>query len=263
MKNLKVLMLLPIFALTACGGAKGAEVDDAKAKEVAKNISTAQKDVKTLDFSMEMTIYDAEKKSSETSTYAYKFNENGDVYVGTSGSSSEGSSSSAYYRVKNDKYEEVIYYTTTSKNTGDAQAVETTACYGKKGNEVIYTTISASIGSASVMTVETVYSATDPVSMITQASLEKEEGYDVKYYSSGDKNLTIEIKVDGSKAKSSEDEDPIKTASATYVYENGLFAKATVSTEYTSGDKMDSKYEAKYSGVKISLPDGWEEKVNK
>lgn len=257
MKFSKILMLAAVFALTACGGNKGSEVDEAKAKEVAKQISAETAAVKTLEFTMDMTTTDKDK-NTDTSKYVYKLTENGDVFASASGSSSEGSSSSEFYRVKNDEYEEVIYYHTVS-NTKDSGKDESTVCYGKKGNEITYTTISASVGSAAVMSVEIVYGAVCDPSVIIE-SAKQDASMDVKYYSSGDKNLVIEGKFSGT---NNSDEKPIKEATATYTYSNGLLAKIEATTTYEDGEKMTQKAEAKYSGVKISLPDGWKDIVNK
>lgn len=261
MKLSKILMFAALFALTACGGGKGAEVDEAKAKEVAKNISTETKAVKNLDFEMELITTDVDK-NVDKSTYSYKLSENGDLFAGATGSSKDGNANSQLYRVKNDEYEEVLYYHTFNHDAKTNKDDESTVCYGKKGNETVYTTMSASIGTAAIMSVEMVYSSVaDPSVVLAEAA--KDQSYDVKYYSSGDKNLTIELKFNGQKGSSDADEDPIKSATATYTYSNGLLAKFEASSEYDSGEKMTQKAEAKYSNVKISLPDGWKDLVNK
>ena len=265
MKLSKILMFAALFALTACGGgaAKGQEVEAKKAKEVANNIATTSKDVKTVEFSMEMTDYDAEEKKTSNSTYTYKLAENGDIYCATYGSgvNSDGkpsSSSTALHVVKNDKYDEVFCFTSKSSSSTE----DTMMVYGKKGNETIYATMTASIGAATITMTQTMYlSFTSPAELIDEAEAEKLSGYDVKYYSSGDKNLTIDIKV--SRETKVSEEDDTKTVTASYVYNNGLFSSFEMSAEYFSGDKMDQKCSAKYSGVKIpDLPDGWESKIN-
>lgn len=264
MKLSKILMFSALFALTACGGGKGAEVDQAKAKEVAKNISTETKNVKNLEFTMEMSMYDAEDKDTSISKYTYRFNDNGEIYANVYGSDSDGRSDVSFYQVKNDEYEEVIYYHTLSHTNKDNKDDESTVCYGKKGNETVYATVSASVGTSAIMSVNAVYTASnDPLVILSDAEKEADAGYVVKYYSSGDKNLTIEVKYDGSKVSSSSEEENVKSAVATYTYTNGLFSKLEYSTEYTNGNKMSAKAEAKYGSVKISLPNGWKDIVNK
>ena len=177
MKFSKFLMLLPIFALTACGaGGKGQEVEAKKAKEVASNIAATSADVKTVEFSMEMTDYDAGEKKSSTSTYRYMLAENGDIYcyTGGSGVNSEGkpsSSSTALHVVKNDKYDEVFCFVSKSSSSEDSMMV-----YGKKGNETIYATATASIGQATITMTQSMYLGfSHPADLIDEAEAEKAE----------------------------------------------------------------------------------------
>lgn len=130
MKLSKILMFAAIFTLTACGG-KGSEVDEAKAKEVAKQISTETANVKNLDFEMELTTTDVDK-NVDKSTYSYKLSENGDLFAGVTGSSKDGNGNNQLYRVKNDEYEEVIYYHTFNHDAKTNKDDESTVCYGKK-----------------------------------------------------------------------------------------------------------------------------------
>lgn len=266
MKKFKILWLLPILALAACGG-KGQEVDNAKAKDVAANIATSSKEAKMVDFTMEMTDYDADSKNNSTTTYTYKKVENGDIYCTISGSGTDAenkrtSSSAELYLVKNDKYEEVFYYHMKSTGSEENDNYENYSVYGKKGNEAMYATVVSSYGVATTTMTKGMYEGfADPSALVASSQLEEAEGYEIKYYSSGNKNLVIEVKLSRDKAIS--EDDDTKMANATYTYKDGMFEKCEIEAEYFDGSKMSQKCSAKYSGVKIpELPDGWESKMS-
>ena len=269
MKNLKFLMFLPIMALTACGGsaAKGQEVDQKKAQEVAANIAKTQKEVKSVEFSMQMSDYDAEDKVTSSGVYTYKLAENGDIYCCVSGGShgdagGDSSSSTSLYKVKNDKYEEVFFYESVTKSKDEKEATTTTYCLGKKDNETIYTTTTASMGTSTINMTKGIYDGfANPATIIAEAVIENETGYKVKFYASGNNNLTIEAKL--SRDKQASESDNLKKASAVYTYTNGYFSSFEMENEYFDGSNIHQKCEAKYNKVSISLPSGWESQINK
>ena len=252
MNKLKILCLLPVLALAACGG-KGGEVTEEKAKEIATNVSAETAKVKSLDFTCELSMYDAEKKESTKSNYEYKFNEKGELFASSSGQGSQANEKSGaeFYLVKDEEYEEVMFYHVWDKVSGESYTV-----YTKKGNEITYAAMSATLSTTAILSVSAIYEGVNnPLLIIADAK--SDDTIENKYYSSGDKNLTIEVTA---KAGASDEDGKIKSGSATYTYDNNLLSEFKSDAEYENGNKMNIKGNAKYASTyKISLPSDWKD----
>lgn len=261
--KLSLLAVLPVLMLASCG--KGAEIKDQnKIDEIKTNIANKAKDIKCYEmtFKSESTEYDDEQKKNVTTKtdMLYRTNDKGEAYMKSSGTSDGEKNESTVYLVNNEKYKQVLYTSTYDPETQKDEI----AVYGYEGNELTFSF------SALYFIIPQAYSSMfiDPTE-IDFAELDEAEqstvkyDTDVKYYSSGDENLTVEakIKAKGEIDKAAE-EYPV-SYNYTIQYDKGYFKSAKI--EGTSNKDNKSAIDIAFSvkdSVSIELPAGWEELIN-
>lgn len=259
MKKFRFLFLVPaIFAMVACNGlGKGKEIKAEKAKEIAQGMKDT-KQPEDFEIYIEMTSYDAEEKTNSKSNYTLKQNAAGEFYAAMKSETTGGDR--AYnmdveaYKVKDDKYEEVIYM----KSYDADEKKEEIDVYVKKGNETTYAYAEAQVGYEIGSLTVYLTSADELVAAIEAAEKESaaNDNIEVKYYSNGADNLTIqEI------AKETDDEKS-QFGESSITFDKGLLTETTTKFENKAGDKIDMKITCKYpKSVKIDLPSGWESHI--
>ena len=257
MKKFKLLFLVPaLFSMAACG--LGQEVNADKAKEIAKNMNAEGAD--TYEATISMTTYDAEEKETTKMNYVLKRNADGDIQASmkaeSTGGENEYKSDIEIYKVKNDQYDEVIYM----KYYDDEDKKDDINVYVKKGNELSYATIASSVNLELGSLNAYFYDADELVAAIEMAEAEakKDDNIEIKYYSTGNNNLTIK-----ETAKQSDDDDAYYGES-TITFDKGLLTNSESKMQNKAGDKIELKVSIKYpSSLKISLPNGWESYIEK
>ena len=86
---------------------------------------------------------------------------------------------------------------------------------------------------------------------------------EVNYYSTGEKNLTIEA---GRKATSQnipEDKETATEMKYTITYDNLLFKNAVITGKTNYGNKTEIKSKLDMKKLTVELPSGWEKLINK
>ena len=263
MKKLKFLFLAPaVFAMVACGGI-GKEVTVEKAKELAKGMKDVEQP-KDYEAVIEMKTYDAEDKSNTVAKYTLKKNANDEFYAAINGENTGGEGESAYnyktdvevYYVNNDTYDNVLYM----KNNDEEDKEDQITVVVKKGNEAAfaqsygYVQMEMSELSMYLTTAEYLETAIEAAEEQAKA----DENITVKYYSKGDKNLTIKETM-----KESDDEDAYY-GETSVTYDKGLLVESKTKVQSKAGDKMEMNITVKYpKSVKVELPKDWESHIEK
>lgn len=269
MKKAKFLFLVPaLFSMVACG--LGSEVDAAKAMDLANAIAKANTkfDNVSLKITSESKGTDAGKSVTE-----YKANSKGDMYLKEDASGkSDGKDvveKMEIYIVANDEYEEVAYMKSYDQDTKKDEIV----VYVKKNNplyDVVASSIKimAAIGTYMVETpnqAPAIVAAAEASKKLFDALSDEEkagQSYEVKYYSKGDLNLSVQTKA---KAKAEDENGKEITIEQESVdtFDKGLFVEEKVTSKSSNGGgKMEMKVSYP-SSLNISLPNGWKDHIEK
>lgn len=250
MKKLKLLFLVPaLFAMTACG--LGSEVTKEKAQEYAEEMKK-QDEPENVTFNLKMSGTSGKEKAKMEMEYKIKTSKDAGSYYYVSMEEDGEKSLFEVYQVPNDKYEEVTWVKYLEEGK------EQTLCYGKKDNAEysIVTRYVMNAGMAPAM-MYAMFSSPD----IAAAEYEENEDYKVQYFSNGAKNLSV--KVTFSETKASDEEEYMTSGSLTITYDNYLLKSIDESATSNIGNKVSVKGNASYDAVKLSLPSGWEDIINK
>ncbi len=251
--------------LSSCGD--GAEItDSAKLKETKDAISAKTKDIKNYEMTMKSsaTSYDdsAKKNVTTESEMLFRANANEEMYLKTVSKEGDQKEESTIYLVKDAKYKQVLYLDMYDEDTKKNEKT----VYGYEGNELTFSM------SALYLLAPTLYTSMflDPNTISAEDLLEEtaedsETEYTVesKYYSKGDGNLTLKINAKAKEGAKSEDEYAV-SETYTVVYDNYYWKSAVIEGESNKGNK--SKAEITFTvkdEVKIELPSGWEDLINK
>lgn len=261
--KLAYLLMLPALLLTACGD--GNEIkDQEKIDEIESNISNKVLDVNCFELSVKLdsSSYDkdTDKNINVKADIKYQINEAGDKYLKSTGTNDGVKSESTIYLVKNEKYKQVLYVSSYNPDTKENDVT----VYGYDGNEMTF-----GFSGLYFLVGEAYYTAfADPLlvdySTISSSSENVEYDADVKYYSKGDDNLTVKANI---KAKGEVDKNADEyTVSGNYTvrYENGYFKSAIVDGTSNKGNKSKNEVNVTIKkDLKIELPKGWEDLINK
>ena len=262
MKKALLLLLPALLTLSACGS-KAAEVDETKAKEIAKNIEAESANVKTYELSLYFKTASGkgEEKVEGESNITYKVNADGEFYFKTT----SDSGNTELYHVLNEKYEEVYYYT--------APDIEGAEVLVKKDNDIAWGIGSMGYVSMTMFFVGRLDMYLHPYPMFfggdnpeeAEQEIEAEYDYSISYSSANDKNLTINTKqtikegvnTSGEKEKAVESEMNVK-------YDNLHLVEYTTNSKSNFGN--ESKQEGKFTvldSCQVTLPEGWEGYIQK
>lgn len=252
-RNLKVLVLLPIFALAACGGL-GKEAD---AQAVAKYQEEMAKveEAKNITFSVEMNGKTGADHQATKAAYKMKQAENGDLYYYTYQKQGKTEAKMELYQVKNEKYEEVTYIKIVSGGQSAALA------YAKKDNATYDDSIADYVTSAGMAPAMFYMMLASPEGALELMEAD-EENMEFKYYSTGEKNLSVKAEVKNGQPV--EDEDEYATSgSMTITYNDYRFSSVSISSKTNLGNSASVSGSASYGKVSIGLPSGWEKAIVK
>lgn len=257
-KYLKGLFLIPTLLLASCG--LGKEITEEESKEISKNIAAETAKQKDIAFELSMSGTSGESKAKVNQDYKMKLAENGDKYYYALQELGENKSFFEVYQVANETYDEVTWVKYLSEGE------EVTAAYAKKGNEVVYeASVATLVASASFGPGAFYMMFSSPEMFVSDYVDSQSENATIKYYSNGEKNLSIKVTVkNAEKPEDSEEGDEwVKEGSFTVTYDNNLLKSLEVSSTTNLGNKANGKGKASYDAQKISLPKGWEDLLSK
>ena len=251
-------MMLPALMLTSCDN--GNEIkDEDKIKELKNSIAEKASDLDTVEARMttDSTGYDKDvnKNVNTKSEMTYKSSNNEEFYLKTVSTKDGEKSEGEVVLVNNETYQRVLYVSTSDGTT----------VYGYQGNEITFAF------AALYFIVPRTYIGTfkDPTAcdfstLLDNKELGREYNSNVKYYSTGDGNLTIKASYNIKGTVNKDDEEYASKTQYTIVYDD--YHLKSVDTDATSNKnnksivKMDI---AVKESVSIELPNGWEDLINK
>ena len=265
--KLSILMMLPALMLASCGN--GNEIkDEEKIKELKTSISAKVKDIKNYELKVESdsSSYDkeSEKNISSKTTLTYLTNENDESFLKTTATTDGVKSEAEVYLVNNETYQKVLYTSTYNADTEKNDVL----VYGYEGNEITF----AFVDFYFIMPMTYFSLFVDPAVLDFDALVASDEMVaaaheyetNVKYYSKGDGNLTIKADL---KVKGEVDKDAAEYAvSGTYTvsYDNYYLKSVHVDSKSNKDNKSTTDITLTVkSEVKIELPKGWEDLINK
>lgn len=250
-KHLLSLLVLPALALTSCG--KGGELKQEDAKERAKEISeTSSKPQKNYEIKLSTVSTSGKDKKKSTLEYVLKANEDNEIYFTMKGESGGEKYDVSMYVAKNEEYEEVTYFKTynSSKKEYESTAVV------KKGN-LLYSVTTEAYQVYTLVPSGMYAGYTDPVALMGDA----EEEDNVKYYSTGEGNLTIEVK---ETQEADGEEETMVEASTSVTFDKGLLKSVSIKGKSSLGNTSSMTFTCSYpsSKVKVSLPSNWKDALS-
>ncbi len=255
MKAKRILFLaIPAMLLTSCG--PGAEITDSKElSDKAAAIAAKQKEIKNYKFiaDIDSNGYNESTKQiiSRKMKMSFEKNEDGEVKYHSETTSDGKKLTSDFYLVNDSKYKQVMYVDEFDGEKHD------TSVYGYDGNELTF-----GLADTYYILPETYMETfSDPTALIAEEPSTDEEVV-VKYFSTGDGNLTIEATTT-EKASDDSKEAAISTKEV-IKYDNYYFKSASIEATSNKGNtsKLNFSLEVK-NKFAITLPSGWEELINK
>lgn len=257
MKAKRILFLaIPAMFLTSCG--PGAEITDSKElSDKAEAIAAKNKEIKNFKFTVDIDSNsydeDAKKNVNTKSKTVYEKNEDGDIRVHSVGTVDGKETTNDFYLVSNAKYQQVLY---TDDFDGENHDI---SVYGYEGNELTF-----GFASLTYALPEAYLSAfSDPTLLIGSDVESSYEGeVSLKYFSTGDGNLTIEATTSSNSVE--ESREAAVWTKEVIRYDNYFLKSASTESRSNKGNvsKMEFSLEVK-DKFAINLPSGWEELINK
>ena len=251
-RNLKVLALIPVFALAACANL-GKEVDEQAAQAYTLEMAKVE-EPKNMTFSIEMS--GSQKEDGKSVSYKVviktKKAENGDVYTYVLEKQANAQVKVEYYQVKNAKYEEVTYVSTSV--SGQATVKQ---AYTKKDNAAYETLIEDAeeeFGEIAASYNELLSTPENALQLMEGDT----ENITMKYYSNGEKNLSIKASMRNGKPSSQEESEYAVSGDFLATYNDYRFASISSTSKSNLGSVSVIKASASYGKVSIGLPSGWE-----
>jgi len=257
-KYLKGLFLIPTLLLASCG--LGKEITEEESKEISKNIAAEAAKQKDVAFELSMSGTNGKNKEKTNLEYKMKLAENGDKYYYAFQEQGENKAFFEVYQVANETYDEVTWVKYLSEGK------EVTAAYAKKGNEITYeASVATFVASASFGPGAFYMMFSSPEIFVSDYVDSQSENATIKYYSNGEKNLSIKatVKNEEKPEDSGDGDEWVKEGSFLVTYDNNLLKSLEVSSTTNLGNKATGKGKASYGAQKISLPKGWEDLLGK
>ena len=252
-QSLKLLVLVPIFALVACENL-GKEADAETIAKYQAGMATVQSPA-NITFSVKMSGKTGQNHEAIVSEYKMKKAENGDVYYYSYSKQGKDEGKAEVYRVQNEKYEEVTYIKSLSEGK------EAVLVYVKKDNDDYSTQTSTYVLSAGIAPAMFYEMLADPEEAADLMNADA-DGVEYKYYSNGEKNLSVKATV--KEMQPDEDEEEYaKSGSMTITYNDYLLSSFSASSKSNLGNNSTASGKASYGKVSISLPSGWEKAIVK
>ena len=268
MKNrFLTLLVIPAMLLVGC---KGAKISEEKASELAKKISENTESLSNSSFEMSVTMKGAEGKGEEkvesNVSYTLTQDKEENMKLKVKGYEGEEKYDFVIYIVKNKTYDTVAYIKEYNVETKEySERVYT------KATDEDYSEQTASYSMIALVPAFMVAGFADPITLMESDDFKVGEEVDdgitykteVNYYSTGEKNLTIEANRKATSQNIPEDKETATEMKYTLTYDNLLFKKAVITGKSNYGNKTDVKSSLDIKKLTVELPSGWEKLVKK
>ena len=262
--NKRLLTVLTIPALLLCS-CKGAKITEEKAKEIATKITENEAALEDQGFEMVLEYKTSTGKGDARviSDAKYEFSQDKDenIRLQVKGIDQDKKYDFVFYKVSNDTYEEVSYI----KEFNEEENKYVESVYTKKGNDD-YSDITSSYSLIAIVPAFVLAGYASPDQLMEGADFKtgeiEEDGLkysrSVNYYSTGDKNLTIESTTKLLDKTYPDDEEIPLEAKYSLTYDNLIIKNVNVSGTSNYDNKSLIKANLKLIDKAITLPNGWE-----
>ena len=267
MKKAKLLTLLPIFALTACGGGVGSPISEEQGYQRAMEIENSNALLYVRCVKATMTESYSRNGVSESESYTININQNGDFYLKEEDKGSAAGISASrtveVYRVSNiGGFDEVVYLKVSQNMYGTTSNEIHAYVDGYYDSEIqdYYMVREALDDGALELAEDFYYSPSHAMENFYR------DGCAYSFYSKGPGNLTMKVQSRSSSGGFGNnanyeyyyDDDDYKSYSASVTYDNYLMVSGNA--QYTTYDGTTSKLSLSVSypqSVSITLPSNW------
>ena len=267
-KRFLSLLLIPTLLLTSC---KGEKINEEKAKEIANKISENISQLDGYGYELKMTAEGSSGKGSEkiSENLSYELIQDKDenIKFKMKGNDGEEKHDFVIYQVKNEEYEEVAYI----KEYDVDKKIYNEYVYGKNITEN-YSSLVSSYTINAFMPAFMMMGFVDPTTLLESDDFQNGEivedditfKNEVAFYSTGEKNLTIEAKRNAVSGSIPEDEETDTSLTYSITYDNLLLKKATITGKSNYGNSIEIKLNVDIKkSVKVELPSNWKEVMEK
>ena len=270
MKN-KILSLLFIPTLLLCS-CKGPKINEEKAKELAAKIVANEDALEGKGTEINITLKDGKNNVS----YNLVTDKNENVKFKVKGQSDDENLDFVIYTVKNEEHEEIAYI----KDYDQATKKYSEHAYSKKETPE-YSSLTSNYTIQALVPLLMIASFADPVKVMENDEYKDGEYVDdgitylnkTTYYSTGERNLTIEVSqkyvsgepiVDEEKGEKLEDAEYAKEMKLSITYDNLVIKSVNMSGKSNKGSNISLKATIKVdNSLKVELPNNWKDLLGK
>jgi hypothetical protein len=265
-KKLLSLLFIPTLLLCSC---KGAKITEEKAKELAAKIVANEDALEGKGTEINVTL----KDNKNNVTYQLITDKNENVKFKVKGKADDESVDFVIYTVKNEEHEEVSYIKDYSQET----KTYSEHVYSKK-ETTGYSALVSPYSIQALVPLLMVANFADPVKILEIDEYKNGEYYDdgvtylnkAEYFSTGERNLTIEITqkyVSGEpiveEGEEKEDEYS-KDMKLTITYDNLVLKSVNATAKSSKGNTGSMKATVNINNsLKVELPKNWKDLLNK
>ena len=268
MKNKALsLLMIPMILLVAC---KGPKISAEKASELAKKITENTEALEDASFEMNLTMKAASGKGAEKQetnlSYVLQQDKEENMKFKVKGKDKDKSYDYVIYVVKDKDYDTVAYIKEYNLET-------------KEYNEYVYTKVTHDDYSSRTSPYTTnalvpaflIAGLADPVKIMESEDFQEGESTEdeltykteVNYYSTGEKNMTIEAERKLVKGDIPEGDEEATEAKYTITYDNLIFKKAVITGKSNFGNNTSMNASLDLKKVNIELPKNWKDLLNR
>ena len=262
------LLMIPALLLTSC---KGEKIGEEKAKELANKISENTNNLDGYGYELKVNAKGSSGKGSEkqSESISYELYQDKDENIKFKMKGNDGDQKYDFviYQVKDETYEEVAYI----KEYDLDKKVYNEYVYGKNVTDN-YNSLVSTYTMNALVPVIMMAGLADPAKLLESDDfqngeiVEDEITYknEVTFYSTGEKNLTIEAKRNAISNNIPEDDETDISLSYSITYDNLLLKKATIVGKSNYGNTIEMKFNVNIKkSVKVELPSNWKEVMEK
>ena len=266
-KKLLSLLFIPAILLTSC---KGAKITEDKAKELANKIVANEDALEGKGTEINISLKDDKNSVS----YNLVTDKNENVKFKVKGKTEDESLDFVIYTVKNEEHEEVAYI----KDYNQETKTYSEHVYSKKDTPE-YSALTSNYTIQALVPLLTIASFADPVKVMENDEYKEGEYVDdgvtynnkVEYFSTGERNLTIEVTqkyVSGKpildEGEKEEDAEYTKEMKLSITYDNLVIKSVNMSGKSNKGSSMSLKATVNINNsLKVELPKNWKDLLNK
>ena len=262
------LLIIPALLLTSC---KGEKIGEEKAKELANKITENTDGLEGYGYELKMTAKGnsgkGSEKKSESLSYEIFQDKDENIKFKMKGNDGDQKYDFVIYEVKNETYGKIAYI----KEYDLDKKVYNEYVYGKNDTED-YSSLVSTYTSNAFVPVIMMASLADPAKLLESEDFQNGEivedeitfKNEVTFYSTGERNLTIEAKRKAVSDNIPEDNETDISIAYSITYDNLLLKKATITAKSNYGNSMEMKFNIDIKkSVKVELPSNWKEVMEK